>query len=416
MARLSRRLGPLVAYIAVLALVWRLLTGPWRVGAEHFFSVVIYGFGALCGFAVAVALGTAWVYFAGPAQEWLMERFWDPPQPAAIPAAPASGPLGVIVSDLHIDTWDYAKSGPVSERQTRFLDLLATVKSNPRIDSFYLNGDLMDAPLHPNDNKPESLMLRLSESLANEQGVLLKQYDALLKPLLHLTQPEPGQAPVRRAIFQTGNHDIGVSGLRYVQPDMPDYLPGFQAAWNPSILLCTDAEGADYPYWTYIEHGHHWDPFLWLYMRYAMMDILRFGHKRREAQLVSGMQRGGKIGMGKQTIVPDEHLLPASPRGTSANHFAGMASGLDAKLTLLRYRQAARRTFREFHREGQKNIQTIVVGHTHHPDRYVFRGGQVYVNTGDWSGHTQHCAYCVIDPDGAVRGPFQWETAANAEF
>jgi hypothetical protein len=402
--------------VTVFVLVWRLFTGAWRVGAEHIASGLITGLGVVCGFAVAIVLGTMWVTYAGPAQEWLMERFWDPPQPTEVAPAAADGPLGVIVSDLHIDTWEYAKSGGVSERQTRFLDLLATIKSNPRIDSFYLNGDLMDLPLHPDENKPEPLMLRLSESLATEQGVLLERYDPVLEPLLRLTQPEPGQQPVRRAIFQTGNHDIGISGLRYVRPKMPDYLPGVQSAWNPSLLLCTDAEGGDYPHWTYMEHGHHWDPYLWLYMRYALLDVLRYGHRRREGQLVSGMQRKGKVGMGKQTIVQDAHLLPALPKGTSSNHFAGLQGSHGEKLVLLRYRQAARRTFREFHREGQKNIRSIVIGHTHHPDRYVFRGGQVYINTGDWSGHTKHCAYCVIDPDGGVRGPFQWEDAAKAEF
>ena len=155
-------------------------------------------------------------------------------------------------------------------------------------------------------------------------------------------------------------------------------------------------------------------------MRYALLNILRAGHRRREAQLLSGMQRAGKAGMGAQTVGGGT-LPPAPEPGISENHFPNGQPGLLSTLVRLRYRQAARRLFREFRSRqtdppAAMHVRTLLMGHTHHPDRYVFPGGLLYINSGDWSGYTAHCAYCVFDPDGSVRGPFQWEAAGKAEF
>ena len=108
-------------------------------------------------------------------------------------------------------------------------------------------------------------------------------------------------------------------------------------------------------------------------------------------------------------------LAPPAP-GTQASHYAGDSPSLGARLARLRYRHAARRLFRQFAREGVPQVGTVMFGHTHLPDRYVFPGGRVYVNSGDWSGYTDHRTYCVLEPDGTVRGPFQWESYAKAEF
>lgn len=421
--RIAHCARPLLVYLILCGFLFWL----WG-GIRIFWPEAAFIFGLFWGFALAVVLGTLWVTVAGPLQELVLEHWFDPPQPEPTLTAPLDGPQGVLVSDIHIDTWGPVGSAGAAAREQRFLGLLAAIKADSRVDSFYMNGDLMDAPLHPDANAPEPEMLRLSGSLAAEQGVLLGRYNAILDALLNLTRLETtpqGAAPIRRAIFQTGNHDIGVSGLRYVQPNMPPFLPAVQTVWNPSLLLQTDADDQLYPRWVYIEHGHHWDPLLWLYMRYALLDILRFGHRKHETQLLSGLQRGGKVGMGTQTFSTGD-LPSAPPPGTSANHFPNdqpqpLSNRILSGLIRLRYRQAARRTFRDFQsrqrdRRTKTSVRTILIGHTHHPDRYVFPGGLVYINSGDWSGYTQHCAYCVLDPDGTVRGPFQWESAAKAEF
>ena len=429
MVRLRRtllRIVPLLGYLLFCVFAGKYAAEPLRV----ILAWLPFSLGLLCGFALAVVCGTLWVFIAGPLQEQVQEWLFDPPQPSDLisgdPITGAVGLQGVLVSDLHIDTWGLHSEEP-TERETRFLSLLAAVKASPTVDSFYLNGDLMDIPLHPNTDDPERLMLDLSGALSAEHGILLERYDAVLKPLLNLTEPEvvpqpkaSPALPIRRSIFQTGNHDIGVSGLRYVRPQMPSFLPPVQTVWNPSLLLQSAADGTEYPHWAYIEHGHHWDPLLWLYLRYALLDILRFGHSRGEAQLFSSLQRGGKQGMGSQTLKGD-NLPPAPLPGTLRNHFIGDQPGLLSWFVRLRYRQAARRTFREFQcskDDGReyRRIRTLLVGHTHHPDRYVFPGGLVYINSGDWSGATHHCAYCVLEADGTVRGPFQWENTDKSEF
>ncbi len=417
------RFGPLIGYGGASVLLWRWAAAPLRaLGAWLPFSL-----GLLCGLALAVVCGTAWVFLAGPLQEWILERCFDPPQPqfSAVPDRPPGRPQGVLVSDLHIDTWGMTgEESSRTEREARFLSLLEAVKASPTVDSFYLNGDLMDIPPRPDPDTPDRLTLNLSGALGHEQGVLLRRYNSVLRALLTLTVPDaptlPPARPVRRAVFQTGNHDVGVSGLRYVQPRMPAFLPAVQTVWNPSLLIQTAADGREYPAWVYAEHGHHWDPLLWLYLRYSVMDTLRYGHRRGEAQLLAGFQRRGRQGMGTQTL-KGEDLPPAPPPGTLAHHFAGDQPGLLSSLVRLRYRQAARKTLREFRlRAGGPaefgRVRTLTVGHTHHPDRYVFPGGGVYVNSGDWSGATRHCAYCVLEDDGTLRGPFQWESAAEAEF
>ena len=419
--RLLHRYGPLALYLLVFALLWRLGAGRAVWGQiAAVWGFLPFALGLLCGFTLAVGFVTAWIFLAGPLQELLMERLIDPRRRAGEAPTPSllapQGMQGVLVSDLHIDTWEYPADGRLSERERRFLSLLDAVRADPSVDSFYLNGDLMDIPLHPDPDAPEPLMLRLSASLSEERGVLLARYDRVLKALLFLSEPDAGQTAIRRAVFQTGNHDVGVSGLRYVRPTPPNFLPPVGAAWNPSLLLQTDADGHEYPRWVYAEHGHHWDPLLWLYMRYALLDILRSGHQRREAALLSGMQRGGQVGLGVQDSVPDAHLPPAPAPGTRLSHFEGDQPGFASELIRLRYRQAARRTFRQFRSQGDGRVKAILIGHTHHPDRYVFPGGQIYLNSGDWSGVTGHCAYCVLDADGGVRGPFQWESAAKAEF
>jgi UDP-2,3-diacylglucosamine pyrophosphatase LpxH len=402
--------------------------------------------GLLCGLALAIIFSTAWIGLAGAAQEWLTERFLDRAVSDAGPIdqEEREGQQEVLVSDLHIDTWDYPHGKP-GARATAFLEFLTAVQQAPNVRGFILNGDLMDIPLFPGNLTPEQKLLLLpvmDEIQMTEQGVLATRYDEVLQPLLTLEAivaqalEKPG---LRRTIFQTGNHDIGINGLRYVRRDMPRFLPTVQIAWNPQLLLLSGPEtGSSYKHPVYIEHGHHYDPFLWLYMRYALLDVLRGGVQRREAQLMAAMQRGGRKGMGRpsrQGIPTEEAVAAAHAAGkplitevraepaaagsaTEEWHFAAESRtrSFGEKVVQYRFRQAARRVFRDLHRRHRRNIRTVMFGHTHLPDRYVFPGGRVYINSGDWCGNTPHQCYCVIQADGTVRGPFQWDSAHTAEF
>jgi len=100
--RVLQRGAALLGYFLICVLIWAKAAEPlWVILAWLPFS-----FGLLCGFALAVVAGTLWVFVAGPTQEWVLERFFDPPQPPPPLIAPTDGrPQGVLVSDLHIDTW-----------------------------------------------------------------------------------------------------------------------------------------------------------------------------------------------------------------------------------------------------------------------------------------------------------------------
>ena len=67
-------------------------------------------------------------------------------------------------------------------------------------------------------------------------------------------------------------------------PPAAHVLPGVQAGWSPQILLMGSPSQESYAgRFIYVEHGQEYDPFLWLYLRYAVLDLLRGGHLHREA-------------------------------------------------------------------------------------------------------------------------------------
>ncbi|HVK05738.1 MAG TPA: hypothetical protein VM490_19870 [Armatimonadaceae bacterium] len=269
-------------------------------------ETVAFWAGLTFGLTWAAVLYVLHVMTGGPIQEAIQEG-WEAMQRqrrrqkrAAAPEAAARG-FGVLVSDLHIDTWFGPRATALPDQEGKFVAFLAAVKAHPEIDSFYLAGDLMDIPLHPASHD-EDVMLTLSPETLEDRGVLLPVYDRVLGLLNDLTVPAPEGAPdagrVARSVFMTGNHDVGISGARYVRvkPPMPPYAPNAQIAWSPSLLVRHAPSGTRYERPFYVAHGHLLDPLLWLYLRYALLDALRQGYRHREEQIVTGFQRGGSVG------------------------------------------------------------------------------------------------------------------------
>jgi UDP-2,3-diacylglucosamine pyrophosphatase LpxH len=398
----------------------------------HFIGLLT---GIVAGLAVGLVLSMLCIVLGPSTAEWLCETFWD--RRRVTPVSTDAAPSEIIVSDLHIDTWEYA---PRPECRARsFVEFLEALRADRYIQGFLLNGDLMDIPLFAGTLTAQQnrLMLEVNAgALDPPQGVIAAQYDNVLRALLTVEKPER-DAVIRRSIFQTGNHDIGVNGLRYVRAEMPDYLPSVQAAWSPQLLL-RGGPMVDQRYdgrWIYLEHGHEYDPFLWLYMRYAILDLLRGGHLRRESQFIAAMQRKGRTGLGKTSrgtdnlatkrakvaagLLPMSELpieTPPEPPSTPAADwdFAGESHTFMERLFIRRYRWAARMAFARLPASKRRSVKTVTFGHTHMPDRYVFPGGRVYVNSGDWCGNTTHQCYSVVHADGFVSGPFQWEGVEKA--
>lgn len=377
------------------------------------------GVGFACGFVLALLLVMAWVALADAAKELLCEKFLDPRRTSgSVKVAPpreVSQLYSVLISDIHLDTWTYpnddTKEDPNHPKRLAFRQFLNWIHSEPRIKDLYINGDVMDLPPHPL-NQPPTPMLRVEDGNPNTYPDLLATpYLGSLSPLNNEVLSQLGTLdrrdpswPVLKVTYITGNHDIGMYGLRYIQPDLT--WNSVRVAWNPSIVLKTLGDTR-----LYMEHGHLRDPFMWLYLRYAVVELLQ------GPEAVA--QRGGKVGMTRASGVKSV-AIDALP--TEKQYFEGTGSmplpkgeGFGALLARLRFRQAARKLFHTVDVDDGHKVDYLTMGHTHLPDRYVFPTGQTYINSGDWAGNDTNCTFVLIHPSGAVTGPHQWRPGTTLD-
>jgi UDP-2,3-diacylglucosamine pyrophosphatase LpxH len=380
----------------------------WQDASANFIGLT---FGVLVGLLLsAIVIVGKDILF-----EWICERF-EGNEEAFID----STPVQILVSDVHIDTWDYpARPGLRAEN---FVEFLGHVKQCQMIESFVLNGDLMDIPENPTDTAAgrQSMTLKLGKGPIHDRGPLDPKYSNVQLALAQLGSRNC------RFVYQTGNHDIGITGLRFTRNIPPGLFPQIEVSWNPQIVIefgGQQSQGA-----LYLEHGHHYDPAMSLYIRTEIVDILRGANISAEDGLISGLQRHGLKGPGTRArrhgLIkcddPNANIeTPPNldPPPTQANwDFQGWELTIVQKLLRLKYRWAARHIFRRLARAGRTDIKTVTMGHIHIPDRYVFKGGYVYINSGDWCGNTQHQCYTVLHENGRVSGPHQWVDASHAKF
>ena len=363
----------------------------------NFLIPVFIGIGFIAGLVFAFIAVLVWIAVAGPLQEWLCERVVDPLHPSKKKHLPleqtSDGQYSILISDVHLDTWT-----PNTEyRAQDFREFLQWINGEDRVRELYINGDIMDMPPHPL-NQPVVPILRIKPGEPGQPnrypdqenipdlGVLDDWNVSVLHDLFAVTKP---------ITSLTGNHDLGLFGLKYVRPNMRT-LP-IRVAWNPSVVLeMTESRSL------YIEHGHLRDPFLWLYLRYAVLELL---------QGPATAQRGGKVGMSKVAGTRSADVpVPASElyyegRG---NITPPKGEGFFPKLARYRFRLAARQLFRSIKSDIRDKVKVITMGHTHLPDRYEFPGGKLYINSGDWAGNDYHQCFLLIRPNGEVTGPHQW--------
>jgi hypothetical protein len=382
----------------------------------HLPYYVTIGIGIPFGLIYFALLALLWTAVAGPLQEWLCELTLDRwhawrqrrsggPAPAA--EGEAQGPYAILISDIHMDTWQ----GPNNPKQAAFMEFLDWICAQDDITDLYINGDICDMPPFPL-NQPDVDTLVIDTTAGTpvrypdlQEGATLGVFhecnDSVFARLATLARRLESKAPQLTVTYSTGNHDIGISGLRYVRPDLP--WGSIKVAWNPSLLLKLTKD-----FWMLVEHGHQHDPFLWIYLRYALLELLRDG--------TSAAQRGGAVGQIQPANAASSGAPHAAPGlaepGSDGNEFPPPhRESLLTRLVRLRYRQAARRLYRM---RGQRGIKAITFGHTHLPDRYRFPGGWEYVNSGDWAGNDDHQCYLKIYASGRVTGPHQWQGSMHA--
>ena len=320
-------------------------------------------------------------------------------------------PTELLFSDIHIDTWDS------SYRGRNFQRLIGAARKKG-YTGFILNGDLMDFPLNGGGG---DRMTVEANSAPIEQGVLNPVIDPVFAILSRLRA-----SGYKRVLYIGGNHDVGIEGLRYVRSTVPAPLP--QISWNPFIMVTATPDGTPLNSKIFLEHGQHYDAALWLYIRTAAFDILKWSPQKFERETTNRTQRSGRTGTGltnQRAGKASAGTPPAVPvpkfRPTISDPYANgnpptwgfdpndpNSTRLDLspiqKIVRNRYRFAARMFF---HR-SKGSMGTMTMGHIHVPDRYIFRNGQVYINTGTWSANCTFQTFCIVKSCGCVLGPYQW--------
>jgi UDP-2,3-diacylglucosamine pyrophosphatase LpxH len=366
---------------------------------DRFLEGAGYGLGIAYGLAITALCLVLKHAILEPVFEWLQEayeqRFVRPhPNEERRSEFTGTGEI-VILSDLHVDTWDRAPEGR-QERERVFFEFLRAMQ--PTTMELIINGDLLDAPPSPDDVwVGEGVKLR---------GSLLPKYESIIVALGELNNSAPVPLPVT---ILYGNHDWASSGLRYDLNKRPllkrSRLP-FNTSWYPNIILglpgmsgvpAGDTAVGQEAHRFYIDHGHFYDPALLLYLRDFVFAALRSDLRRAMTSLVISGQRRFS-----ENEAPRRGIVSAEPRTRDAR--------LAHWLVRYRWRWKARQTLKHRHahelRQGNRGLAGVFFGHTHLPDRYTYRigkaKGMTYVNTGDWNADTGHGSYAIITQDGVV--------------
>jgi len=359
-------------------------------------------------FGLGIAYGLLWVALIyvlkeavlEPAIEWLRETYeqrFVVPQPHEIRASTLAGRGDLlIVSDLHVDTWDRAREGR-QERESAFSDFLRAIGRSTM--ELIINGDLLDAPPNPED-------VWYGDGFALS-GSILPKYEGILAQFGGLNNMDPVPVPVT---ILYGNHDMAASGLRYDLEKRPHLLHLFRVpftkSWYPNVILAVPVgvkkEGQE-DFRFYVDHGHFYDPALLLYLRDFLFAVLRRDLRQAMTSLViSGQRRSSML-----------HVIPRS--GLVASAPVTIDQRIGHWLVRYRWRWKARQVLIERNqdelKQGNRPLTGALFGHTHLPDRYTYRTGRAkgmtYINTGDWMGDTGHGTYTIITQDGVV-AQYDW--------
>lgn len=314
----------------------------------------------------------------------------------------------VIVSDLHIDTWNNSNKIAGRSKMNHFLDFLEWIE--PFTCRFIINGDLLDAP-------------------ARDNGYLLPDHHKMVSKLVSLTSN-------MKVFYFVGNHDISFWGLkvnnfRNLHVMYPYY---------PYVYICSDpfdhrADNYRNKSFIHIEHGHFHDPVLNLYIQNMVQSSYpRKGliEKLKRILSIGGEEHQG-LDIGSLNHVAVMAAQRRDARGNKVQPLGvnrpGMYDHIEKSLwkkmaplvakyyTPYNWREKARETLERFYKDyPSMNIKAIVFGHTHVPDEHVITykdRSALYLNSGDWNEptwsedpDTHHASFVILDANGnPVRGP-----------
>ncbi len=291
----------------------------------------------------------------------------------------------LIISDLHIDTWDKIVKVAGKTKAEHFLDFLKVKAA--AADALYVAGDLMDLP--PVEDRDVS-----------PQGSVVEE---VLTALVDFAG-----RPDKRLIYLIGNHDIGLSGLRINYDTQIPWLGNLTITY-PRVFIETGNGNV------MVEHGHFYDPSLMLFAGDLMLSTY-FGEIRGEqagdfsSGLMRRLQRRDPVTGEEIHKAGDLKPAPKPATGCRAigrniiNIFKRQAGKAVDSYTPALWRDVAPNVLAEYNTSASvdRQARTIVFGHTHAPDSATFNNGELYYNSGSWSGNGSESTYLCLDEKGTI--------------
>ena len=290
----------------------------------------------------------------------------------------------IIVSDLHIDTWDNKKKSQGKTKARHFLDFLEAKTSD--MESLYIAGDLMDMPpVRGQDVVPKG---SVAEQVMNGLVAFASQ-------------------PDKELVYLVGNHDIGISGLR-INLDFQIPWLGGMAITYPRVFIDTPKGGI------IVEHGHFYDPSLMLFAGDLILgtyygDVRGLPASDVSSSIVRALQRRDPI-TAEKVVDAGELQLTVKERPGCRSIGRNIINTISRKFgptvdvyTPALWRDAAPKALAEYNDSADADHQarTIIFGHTHTPDSITWDDKQ-YFNSGSWSSNGPQSTYLEIDDHGRI--------------
>lgn len=283
----------------------------------------------------------------------------------------------IILSDLHIDTWETDARRIRLNGKTReehFHDFLEAKRKE--IDRLYIVGDLLDLP-------PEQ-----EGDVFPKDGIASRVF----KELIALS----GKDGIR-IFYVFGNHDIGASGLTMNQECQIPWL-GKISTYYPRLTVKTPKGKI------LLEHGHFYDPALALYAD-SLLNRTYIGRVRRSIPSIEAVNEkfnrsfqrrdgeGSTPKYGAKTHVHGKGLIDRIVAYLSGNHIPTVDKEIKDH-----WAGVARRFLED---SPDPEIKTVVYGHTHLPEHRSWDDLH-YFNSGDWCGETKNTTYLEVDEEGNI--------------
>jgi len=283
----------------------------------------------------------------------------------------------VVVSDLHVDTWNRRTANGRS-KQEAFPQFLSEIR--PRTRKLYITGDLFDLPPREYD-----------------QAGIMARFGGTLSSLLEFSSSS-------KVFWLVGNHDVGACGAQLVL--------GSITVWYPHIAIRPPGKPRKR---IILEHGHFYDPVIALYAKNLAMASY-YGEARdqpvqREAELMSSMlQRRNRDGRPAY----DPGVMTMERRRTGWEWVRRRCRDIvEEYYTVDHWRKHAALAMRHHDNLTGRRHQVCIMGHTHCPDFYraVYKEAENssprvaywYYNAGSWAESEPCMPYLVVKDDGTIQ-------------